>query len=75
MVSPLNTGDEYTFRLGEYQGGLWYFKGLMQDVGVYNTALGAAQIQALATIPEPSTLALLAAGLIALPAYAWRKRK
>ena len=28
-----------------------------------------------AAVPEPSTLALLAAGLIGLLAYAWRKRK
>ncbi len=27
------------------------------------------------TVPEPSTLALLAAGLVSLLAYAWRKRK
>ena len=26
-------------------------------------------------VPEPSTLALLAAGLVGLLAYAWRKRK
>ena len=29
----------------------------------------------LATIPEPSTLALLATGLLGLPALAWRKRR
>ena len=28
-----------------------------------------------AVIPEPGTLALLAAGLLGLLAYAWRKRK
>ena len=27
------------------------------------------------TVPEPSTLALFATGLIGLLAYAWRKRK
>jgi hypothetical protein len=35
-------------------------------------ALGAAGIT---VVPEPGTLALLAAGLIGLIAYAWRKRK
>ena len=28
-----------------------------------------------APVPEPGTLALLAAGLVSLLAYAWRKRK
>ena len=37
--------------------------------------LGALRAHGLVGVPEPGTLALLAAGLIGLLAYAWRKRK
>jgi hypothetical protein len=43
--------------------------------GTYYVQLGAADGVSTAVIPEPSTLALLAAGLVGLLAYAWRKRK
>jgi hypothetical protein len=40
-------------------------------------AAGAALLAAhgINVVPEPGTLALLAAGLMGLVAYAWRKRK
>jgi hypothetical protein len=39
-----------------------------------NIALASAGVP-LTPVPEPSTLALLAAGLAGLLAYAWRKRR
>ncbi len=49
---------------------------LLNEVRVYNGVLTQSQIIAAATVvPEPSTLALLAAGLVGLLAYAWRKRR
>jgi hypothetical protein len=43
------------------------------DVG-WNIAR-ISEIQAFAAVPEPSTVALLASGVMALLAYAWKKRK
>jgi hypothetical protein len=40
--------------------------GLVDEVRVYDTALSASEIQALATIPEPGTGLLVATGLLAL---------
>ncbi len=38
-------------------------------------AIGALRADGISVVPEPGTLALLAAGLVGLLAYAWRKRK
>ncbi len=65
---------------GRSISGQWQYGGpmMLDDIRVFNTALTQVQIQSLMaapTVPEPSTLVLLAAGLIGLLAYAWRKRK
>jgi hypothetical protein len=54
-------------------GSAWYDA----TSGTYNVLLGAAGagVTTGAPIPEPGTLALLAAGLLGLLAYAWRKRR
>ena len=54
---------------GAQYGGAYYVAGL-DNVSITNTPNTPPP-----SIPEPSTLALLVAGAIALPAYAWRKRK
>ena len=54
--------------------------GLIDEYAFWDTALSAEEVQwlsqhSLSEIPEPSTLALFASGLLGLLAYAWRKRK
>jgi hypothetical protein len=65
------------FRLGtiHHSAGDEDFNGLLDRVQIYNSALTGVQVASLASVPEPSTLALLVAGSIGLLAYAWRKRK
>jgi hypothetical protein len=52
----------------------YWFKGLIDDVRIYNAALSQEDIQRdMMRVPEPTTLALLTMGALALVVYARRK--
>ncbi len=74
-VSSLHDSSD-NFYLGVYHSSTAYssYPDYLDEIRVSNAALGEADLL-INQIPEPSTLALLAAGLIGLMAYAWRKRK
>ena len=58
-----------------YIGFYSYTNALPSSTSFSNSCLFDNVSVTIADVPEPSTLALLAAGLIGLLAYAWRKRK
>jgi hypothetical protein len=45
---------------------VFFFKGLIDDVRIYNRALSAAEVAQLYAIPEPATLILLGLGVVML---------
>ncbi len=70
--------------IGSFPGAGWSLNGAMDDIAIWNEALSAPQIAAIAqgtlspasfAVPEPSVVVLLTSGLLGLLAYAWRKRK
>lgn len=66
----LNTSDVYSLHFIDEFGGIRPSSGTPQSWGW--CGLGSVTVS---SVPEPSTIALLATGLIGLLAYAWRKRK
>jgi hypothetical protein len=54
------------------------FAGYVDEVYVFNRAITGGEVQSLyaaATVPEPSSIALIVAGLASIFVYAWRRRK
>lgn len=56
-------------------GSYYYWKGAIDDIGIYDHALSLGEVQALETqpVPEPTTCLLFGGGVLALGF--WRKRK
>lgn len=68
---PFDTAAGTDFVIGRVPGAFGDIRqliGLVDEVRVYDTALSASEMRALATIPEPGTGLLLTAGLLALAA-------
>jgi autotransporter-associated beta strand protein len=61
--------------LTHYNHGMPALGDVVSGAGLDPKAINALTSDGFKVVPEPGTLALLAAGLIGLLAYAWRKRK
>ena len=60
-------------RAGTTVGGSRPFLGLMDELYIYSRALSPEEIGALASVPEPSTLAMLAGALVSF--VLWRRAR
>jgi hypothetical protein len=76
-VNVANRGDDVLWFGGLNKYGQ-YYGGALDDIQIYNQALSSAQIGVVlggGTIPEPTSMALCATGVLSLLAYAWRRRQ
>ena len=64
---------EAPLTFGYAENGLGY-TGAIQDVALYDKALSAGEVQQLSTVPEPSSWAMMVAGVGALFAFRRRRR-
>ncbi len=70
----------YSLSIGRFGScNCWYFDGMMDEVRIYNRALGSTEIETnynAMMIPEPSALLLLGGGLLGLflSAFRWRSK-
>ena len=58
--------------IGESEG-LGFLNGRIENVGIYNVALSASQIAALASVPEPASVVMLGLGLLGILALGGRR--
>jgi hypothetical protein len=64
-----------SFTIGAAQSnGDWGWSGKIDDVQIFDTALDAAGVKALTSVPEPSTLAIFALGMIGLASRRFKKQ-
>lgn len=76
--APFLVGGLLNGGTGQTQG---LFNGLISDVGIWNDALSASQIQALyqqpfqTATPEPASFTLMGLSLSGLLVYEWRRRR
>jgi hypothetical protein len=72
----INTAANTDFYIGRLPGALGdtrQLDGLVDEVRVYDTALTASEMRALATIPEPASLVLMGLGIAGLAALTRRR--
>ena len=71
VAVPTNT---LTLRIGADSLGANGFSGLIDEATIWDSALTASDINALATIPEPTTMLLFGTGVLGLIGYARRRK-
>ena len=66
-------GNIFTIGNGA-EGGTFGWSGKVDDIQVYDTALDKAGVQSLIAVPEPSTLAIFALGMMGLVSHRFKKQ-